>query len=55
MLHCRGEEHDTLAIEMLAVANSEVRLDDLRQHRPALDQVLLSQVLAVQVKQIEGI
>jgi hypothetical protein len=29
VLHSRGKEHGAIALEMLAVANSEDRLDDL--------------------------
>jgi hypothetical protein len=43
MLHSRPKEHGTIALEMLAVANGEKRLDDLKQHRPAFDRFALSQ------------
>jgi hypothetical protein len=54
VLHCRREESRSVAFEMLAVAKSEDRLDDLGQYRPALDQFSLPQVLAVEVQQIEA-
>jgi len=38
-----SEEHGTIALEMLAVANGEKRLDDLKQHRPAFDRFALLQ------------
>jgi hypothetical protein len=55
MLHSHPKEHGTIALEMLAIANGEKRLEDLGQPRPAFDRFALSQVLAVQGKKMEGI
>jgi hypothetical protein len=55
MLHRRCKECQAIAFVMATVADCEGRLDHLCQHRAALAQFSLPQVLAVQVKQIEGI